>query len=70
MATITATPLTTQPHLVVAEIETEEGYRYWSKPMPEFQLSLWIRKELRNSGGSGLSDVDCSTKCTAPHDWE
>lgn len=62
-STITATPKSVRPHLMVAEIETESGYRYWSAPMFKVQLDLWLAKEFRVSRDSGLSDYCCANGC-------
>lgn len=65
MTAITATPKSVRPHLMVAEVEAEEGYRYWSQPMPKLELDLWLTKELRF--GAGLSDYCCANDCWC---WE
>ena len=66
MTTITATPKSVRPHLMVAEVEAESGYRYWSQPMFKLQLDLWLNKELR-FGDSYLSDYCCANGCWC---WE
>lgn len=58
---ITATPKSIRPHLMMAEIEEEYGYRHWSKPMPGFQLNSWIWQQTRF--GAGLSDWCCASSC-------
>lgn len=59
--TTTATPKSIRPHLAMAEMEADTGYRYWSDPMPEFALDQWVRGE--EAIGAGLSDYCCSGKC-------
>lgn len=50
-----------RPHVSVVEIETEYGYRFWSEPMPDVSVGLYIQK---NTGyHDSVSDVDCSTTC-------
>lgn len=65
MTAITATPKSIRPHLMVAEMEAESGYRYWSKPMPKVQLDLWIDKEAKHE--NYLSDYCCANDCWC---WE
>jgi hypothetical protein len=65
MTTITATPKSVRPHLMVAEVEADSGYRYWSAPMFRLEMDLWLYKELRF--GSGLSDLCCANGCWC---WE
>lgn len=48
-------------HLVVAEISTESGYRYWTKPMPAPELDKLIAEEEKKGGG--LSEYVCSQNC-------
>lgn len=57
MATTTTTKPATE-HTIVVEIETESGYRYWSAPMPESELSDFLA-----TTGGGLSEVSCSISC-------
>lgn len=65
--TITATPKSIRPHLEVAEIETVDGYRYWSEPMLHSALMGWLDAQLKPSAGgyhdSYLSDLDCAVGC-------
>lgn len=61
MAAITATPLTTRPHVMVAEVEERDGYRHWSAPMSKLELDLWLDSTLRH--GAGLSDYCCAATC-------
>lgn len=63
MTGITATPKSVRPHLMVAEIEAESGYRYWSEPMFKVSLDLWLTKEFKLHRGSGLSDYCCANGC-------
>jgi hypothetical protein len=42
--------------MYVVEMETESGYRYWSKPMPTMEMAEYI--ETMESYGDTLSDVD------------
>lgn len=65
-AVVTATPKTIRSHLMMAEIEADTGYRYWSKPMPKVQLDQWVNTELKYSGG--LSDYCCSSRCWCAED--
>lgn len=62
MSAVTATPLSVRPHVMVAQIEAESGYRYWSESMSNMELSMWVSKELAVAG-NGLSDYCCSMKC-------
>lgn len=48
-------------HKVVVEMETDCGYRYWSKSMPESDSGPYIDKMI--GMGEFLSDVDHSTDC-------
>lgn len=66
MAVITATPKSVRSHLVMAEIETESGYRMWSKPMPPVHLNSWVFQQLRFGGG--LSDYCCASGCWCVED--
>lgn len=61
MTAITATPKTTLPHLVMAEMEDPSGYRYWSEPISKMELDLWIARQVKL--GAGLSDYGCSITC-------
>lgn len=63
MTAITATPKSVRPHLMVAEIETESGYRYWSEPMFKVSLDLWLDKTLTRDREDGLSDYCCANGC-------
>lgn len=63
MATVTATPKSIRPHVLVAELQdAESGYRYWSDPM---QGSLKVNQFLKEQKdlGQELSDLCCSMKC-------
>lgn len=62
MSAVTATPLSVRPHVLVAEIQAESGFRYWSEPMNNLELSLWVSSELAVRGRE-LSDYCCSAKC-------
>ena len=42
--------------MFVVEMEAEGGFRYWSKPMPDSEVSAYIAK--MESYGDHLSDVD------------
>jgi hypothetical protein len=46
---------------MVAEMEAESGYRYWSAPMFKVQLDLWIDKEVKFD--NYLSDYCCANGC-------
>ena len=59
--TITATPKSVRPHIAIAEMVADMGYRYRSAPMPEFALDQWVRNESRF--GAVLSDYCCTVKC-------
>lgn len=61
MAAITVTPKSIRPHLMMAEIEEESGYRRWSKPMVPAQLDPWVWQATRFGGG--LSDYCCASTC-------
>lgn len=65
MTAITATPKSVRPHLMVAEMEAESGYRYWSAPMPKVQLDLWINQQAKHE--NYLSDYCCANGCWC---WE
>lgn len=66
MTTITATPKSVRPHLMVAEVETESGYRFWSAPMPKLELDVWLHRQLKG-GEDYLSDYCCANGCWC---WE
>lgn len=66
MTAITATPKSVRPHLMVAEMEAESGYRYWSDPMFKVQLDLWIDKEVKFD--NYLSDYCCANGCWCEED--
>jgi hypothetical protein len=66
MTAITATPKSIRPHVMVAEIEAESGYRYWSEPMSKAALNLWVDKELKWEGE--LSDFCCASSCWCAED--
>lgn len=62
MAAVTATPKSIRPHLMVAEIEADSGYRYWSAPMASsLEMNLWIDQQ-EKFGGS-ISDLCCANGC-------
>ena len=42
--------------MYVVEMETEDGYRYWSVPMLDVEVSGYI--QTRTEYGDYLSDVD------------
>lgn len=42
----------------VVELEADDGYRYWSAPMPEDAVSAYI-----DDSRDGLSDVDHAGQC-------
>lgn len=67
MSAVTATPKTIRPHLMMAEIESDMGYRFWSEPMPPFQLDQWVNNSLKYGGG--LSDYCCSSKCWCAEEY-
>ena len=48
-------------HMMVIEFEDESGYRYWTRPLPESEVSDRIIKEAEI--GYGFSDLDCSIEC-------
>lgn len=48
----------TLEHLQVAEIQTETGYRYWTAPMDEAEMSRFLATQVGR-----LSDLCCSIKC-------
>lgn len=48
-------------HLKVVEMAEEDGYRFWSVPMPESWVEGYIAQ--KSAMGLLLSDIDCSTQC-------
>lgn len=57
----TCTPAPT--HLFAVELESESGYRYWTK-VSESNMDAFLTNA--TALGYGLSDVDCSTLCSHP----
>lgn len=55
--TTTDTPETIRPHIVVAEIQEDAGYRWWTSPCQPTSLGS------RPVDGAGLSDYDFATTC-------
>lgn len=66
------------PCLFSVEIETESGYRSWSRPMVEVEVNAYI--DMRESWGDFFSDCDhtvkwdCMGTCSFPiqryEDWK
>lgn len=56
------TPRDLRPHLLVAEIENDWGYRWWTEPMLASDLKAYLGQE-HIAEKYFLSDVDCSTEC-------
>ena len=69
-STITATPKSVRPHIMMCEIEEESGYRHWSKPMVPAQLNPWVWQQTRF--GAGVSDYCCASTCWCAEDddWQ
>jgi hypothetical protein len=67
MMTITSTPKTIRPHVVMAEMEHEDGYRLWSKPMSRLELTGWIFEHRKV--GYEVSDYDCASTCWCVPDY-
>lgn len=61
MAVVAVTPKSVRPHLMMAEIEADYGYRYWSKPMVPAELNPWVWQQTRFGGG--VSDYCCASRC-------
>ncbi|MBC9704867.1 MAG: hypothetical protein H9W81_07805 [Enterococcus sp.] len=53
----------TLEHLQTAEIETYTGYRYWTGPMEQSEMSAFLASEAKR--GNGLSDMSCIAECPA-----
>ena len=47
-------------HLQIAEIETNSGYRFWTKPMLAPEMKAYLNDLHRTEG---LSDLCCSSEC-------
>lgn len=52
----------------VVEMQSEDGYRWWSGSMPEFDVDGYI--DAAQAGGAMLSDIDhagaCVGSCSEP----
>lgn len=53
----------TLEHQQVAEIQTKSGYRYWTTPIGQAEMSEFLASEEKK--GNGLSDMSCSSECPA-----
>lgn len=62
MTAITATPKSVRPHVEVAELEHEDGYRYWTQPMPKAEMDVFLAQELKKDEWY-LSDLGCAMTC-------
>lgn len=59
----TETPV--REHLYVAEVEADIGGRFWSQPMTEADLNVWVDEKLALD--YDLSDWDHASKCWCSH---
>lgn len=68
MTTSTVTPKSVRPHVVIAEIEDESGYRYWTKPTANaLEMNSWLFKALKHGE---LSDYCCANECWCWEDFK
>lgn len=58
-ASSTATAV--REHIKMVEVETPEGYRFWSAAMPETEAEAYL--DMVEAGPNYISDYDCSCKC-------
>lgn len=69
MTAVTATPKSIRPHVMMAEIEEDSGYRHWTKPMPKFRLDLELDRQFRDAKGRVRKDIGLSDYCCASTCW-
>lgn len=60
-ATATETAAPVREHMKMVEVETEEGYRFWTAPMPETEAEAYL--DMVEAGPNYISDYDCSSSC-------
>lgn len=59
---VKVTPLIFRQHVMVAELETDYGFRVWTEPMTQRKLDEFLATQ-RLGEESWLSDYCCSTGC-------